>query len=47
MNLIVPKVECLVKEDFDSFATDYWKELKTVTGELAQLKESRIYLSQI
>jgi len=29
MNLIVQKVEGLVKEAFDSFATDYWKELKT------------------
>jgi len=44
MNFIVPKVEGLVKEVFDSFATDYWKELKTVTKELAQLKKSQEFI---
>jgi len=38
-------IESLVKETFDSFATDYWKELKTVTEELAQLKKSQEFIS--
>jgi len=45
MNLIVPKIEGLVKEAFNSFSSDYWNELNLVKSELSQIKTSQQFLS--
>ena len=38
MKLVVPKIEGLVKEAFNSFADDYLRELNAVKYELEQLR---------
>jgi len=41
MSLIISKIEGLVKEAFNSSATDYWKQLEAAKDELAQLKKAK------
>ena len=45
MKLVVPKIEGLVKEAFNSFADDYLRELNAVKYELEQLRTSQQFNS--
>ena len=45
MKLVVPKIEGLVKETFNSFADDYLRELNAVKYELEQLRTSQQFNS--